>query len=123
MTRVAEALDTLASLVGSSPVAEVAQAFESAGFELALVGGPVRDAFLGKPVNDLDFTTSATPDQIENIVRPLADAVWDVGRGPLALSPPSLVRAPLRSPPTGPIATTEPAANPPWSLAPRSTKT
>ena len=80
MTRVAEALDTLASLVGSSPVAEVAQAFDTAGFELALVGGPVRDAFLGKPVNDLDFTTSASPDQIESIVRPLADAVWDVGR-------------------------------------------
>jgi len=80
MTRVAEALDTLASLVGQSPVTEVAEAFDTAGFELALVGGPVRDAFLGKPVNDLDFTTSASPDQIESIVRPLADAVWDVGR-------------------------------------------
>ena len=80
MTRVAEALDTLASLVGSSPVADIAAAFDTAGFELALVGGPVRDAFLGKAVNDLDFTTSATPEQIEKIIRPLADAVWDVGR-------------------------------------------
>jgi len=44
------------------------------------VGGPVRDAFLGREVNDLDFTTSATPDQIEALLRPLADAVWDVGR-------------------------------------------
>jgi poly(A) polymerase len=44
------------------------------------VGGPVRDAFLGRAVNDLDFTTSATPDQIEQLVRPIADAVWDVGR-------------------------------------------
>jgi len=40
----------------------------------------VRDAFLGREVNDLDFTTSATPDQIEALLRPLADAVWDVGR-------------------------------------------
>jgi poly(A) polymerase len=26
-----------------------------------LVGGPVRDAFLGREVHDLDFTTSARP--------------------------------------------------------------
>lgn len=80
MTRVAEALDTLAKLVSSEPVAPLAQAFDDAGYELALVGGPVRDAFLGRPVSDLDFTTSARPDQIEKIVAPLADAVWDVGR-------------------------------------------
>jgi len=61
-------------------VSTLAEAFASAGHELALVGGPVRDAFLGRDVNDLDFTTSATPDQIEALVRPLADAVWDVGR-------------------------------------------
>ena len=80
MTRVAEALDTLAKLVGSEPVAPLAQAFDNAGYELALVGGPVRDAFLGRPVSDLDFTTSAHPDQIEKLVAPRADAVWDVGR-------------------------------------------
>lgn len=80
MTRVAQALDTLAALVGSSPVSDLASAFDAAGVELSLVGGPVRDAFLGKPVNDLDFATSAHPDQIEHLVRPLADAVWDVGR-------------------------------------------
>jgi len=80
MTRVAEALDTLAKLVSSEPVAHLAQAFDNAGYELALVGGPVRDAFLGRPVSDLDFTTSAHPDQIEKLVAPRADAVWDVGR-------------------------------------------
>jgi len=80
MTRVAEAIDTLQGVVGRPPVSTLAEAFASAGHELALVGGPVRDAFLGRDVNDLDFTTSATPDQIEALVRPLADAVWDVGR-------------------------------------------
>jgi len=80
MTRVAEAIDTLQGVVGRPPVSTLAEAFASAGHELALVGGPVRDAFLGREVNDLDFTTSATPDQIEALVRPLADAVWDVGR-------------------------------------------
>lgn len=80
MTRVAQALDTLAALVGRPPVSDLAAAFDAAGCELSLVGGPVRDAFLGKAVNDLDFATSAHPDQIERLVRPLADAVWDVGR-------------------------------------------
>ncbi len=55
-------------------------AFAAAGHELALVGGPVRDAFLGRTSPDLDLTTDATPDQIEPLMRPLADAVWDVGR-------------------------------------------
>lgn len=80
MTRVAEALDTLQKLASSEPVKSLAEAFDQAGYELALVGGPVRDAFLGRAVNDLDFTTSATPDQIEKLVAPLADATWDVGR-------------------------------------------
>ncbi|HNP16429.1 MAG TPA: CCA tRNA nucleotidyltransferase, partial [Terrimesophilobacter sp.] len=48
--------------------------------ELALVGGSVRDAFLGAPLNDLDFATSAGPDRILEIVAPVAEAHWDVGR-------------------------------------------
>jgi poly(A) polymerase len=80
MTRVVDAIQTLHELVSRPPVSQLAQAFHDAGFELALVGGPVRDAFLGRVVNDVDFTTSATPEQIEKIVAPLADAVWDVGR-------------------------------------------
>jgi poly(A) polymerase len=80
MTRVGEAITTLHNLVAAPPVSRVAEAFAAQGYELALVGGPVRDAFLGRPVNDLDFTTSASPDQIEKVVGPLAEAMWDVGR-------------------------------------------
>jgi poly(A) polymerase len=55
-------------------------AFAAAGHEVALVGGPVRDAFLGRTSPDLDLTTDATPERIEALLRPMADAVWDVGR-------------------------------------------
>lgn len=80
MQSVAAALDRLGELAASPTVARLASAFEAAGHELALVGGPVRDAFLGRPVNDLDFTTDATPDQILAIVKPIAEAHWDIGR-------------------------------------------
>lgn len=59
---------------------DLGQAFVDAGFELALVGGPVRDAVLGRPTSDWDLTTSATPEQIEQLIQPWADAVWDMGR-------------------------------------------
>lgn len=66
---------------------EVGERFAAAGHELALVGGPVRDALLGRTGNDWDFSTSADPDQIETIVEGWADARWDVGRefGTIAL--------------------------------------
>ena len=54
--------------------------FADAGHEIALVGGPVRDAFLGRESPDLDLTTSAGPDQTEAILASWADANWDVGR-------------------------------------------
>ena len=54
--------------------------FVDAGHEIALVGGPVRDAFLGRVSPDLDLTTSAGPDQTEAILARWADANWDVGR-------------------------------------------
>lgn len=59
---------------------ELGAMFEAAGHELALVGGPVRDAMLGRLQVDLDFTTSARPDTVEKLLRPWADALWDVGR-------------------------------------------
>ncbi|MGW1989982.1 CCA tRNA nucleotidyltransferase [Embleya sp. NPDC001921] len=67
-------------LLRVAPVADdLARRFEAAGHTLALVGGSVRDALLGRLGNDLDFTTDARPEQVLAIVRPWADAVWDVG--------------------------------------------
>ena len=60
-------------------VMELAQLFNSAGFEFAIVGGPVRDLILNREINDLDFTTNAKPEQILNLVTPWADTVWDIG--------------------------------------------
>ncbi len=59
---------------------ELGGLFTAAGHELALVGGPVRDAFLGRTSADLDFTTDATPDEILAVAGSWADAHWDVGR-------------------------------------------
>ncbi|GAA4189486.1 CCA tRNA nucleotidyltransferase [Gryllotalpicola kribbensis] len=80
MQSVADSLSRLRTLAESPVVSKLAQAFQAAGFELALVGGPVRDALLGRPVHDLDFASNARPDDILKIVAPLAEATWDVGR-------------------------------------------
>lgn len=80
MVSVATALAKLSTIAKSPPVATLASAFADAGYEFALVGGPVRDALLGRELKDLDFTTSARPDEIEAILQPIAEAIWDVGR-------------------------------------------
>ena len=68
------------ALLKGAPVAlELAALFAAAGHTLALVGGPVRDAILGRLGNDLDFTTSARPDLTAKILKKWADAVWETG--------------------------------------------
>ncbi len=76
----AQALANLEKLTDSPLFAQLGQRFKDAGHELALVGGPVRDAFLGRRSPDLDFTTTATPDEILTIVKPMVNAHWDIGR-------------------------------------------
>jgi poly(A) polymerase len=70
----------VAELIRVSPVAvELGRRFEAAGAELALVGGSVRDALLGRLGHDLDFATSARPERTAQILRGWAESVWDVG--------------------------------------------
>lgn len=61
-------------------VTELGRLFTDAGHELSLVGGPVRDLFLGRSSPDLDFTTDADPDQTIAVIRRWADAFWEIGR-------------------------------------------
>ena len=68
------------SLIAKAPLASsLAEAFKAKGFQLALVGGPVRDALLGRLGNDLDFTTDAHPHETKKILKSWADNVWDTG--------------------------------------------
>ena len=62
-----------------SPTLELASLFASAGYSLYLVGGSVRDAFLDRTPEDLDFATDATPADIKAVVTKWADAVYGVG--------------------------------------------
>ncbi|MDX2376223.1 CCA tRNA nucleotidyltransferase [Microbacterium sp. LRZ72] len=80
MVSMADGIARLGTLAASPVVATLAAAFHDAGFELAVVGGPVRDALLGREINDLDFATDAQPDDILRVVTPISSTQWDVGR-------------------------------------------
>nr|WP_170981638.1 CCA tRNA nucleotidyltransferase [Nocardioides dongxiaopingii] len=73
--RVDRELDRLAPLLDG-----LGALFADAGHELHLVGGPVRDAMLGRSHTDLDFTTSAPPEVTERLLKRWGDALWDMGR-------------------------------------------
>ena len=72
---VAAELDRIAPVID-----DLGGRFVAAGHELSLVGGPVRDAMLGRQHNDLDLTTSARPEETERLLAGWADAIWDMGR-------------------------------------------
>lgn len=71
----------VAELVRIWPVAdELARRFTAAGHQLHLVGGPVRDALLGRLGDDLDFCTDAHPDQTLKMLQGWAESTWETGR-------------------------------------------
>ncbi len=102
-----EQRQAVAALLTVPQVAEdLGRLFADAGYELALVGGSVRDALLGPlqaaagggealgpgercgepaPASasaaspDLDFATDARPERVRDLVAGWADAVWDTG--------------------------------------------
>ncbi len=69
-----------AMLDAAPVVVEAGDRFAAAGHTLALVGGTVRDALRGGIGTDLDFTTSARPDEIERCLAGWASTTWDIGR-------------------------------------------
>jgi len=73
--RLTGALDRIAVITD-----ELGSRFTAAGHQLALVGGPVRDALMGRDHNDLDFTTSARPEETERLLKGWAEGLWDMGR-------------------------------------------
>lgn len=48
-------------------VQTILKKMKSAGFEVYIVGGAVRDLLLSKPTTDWDFATRATPEQIQQL--------------------------------------------------------
>ncbi|WP_460743838.1 CCA tRNA nucleotidyltransferase [Mariniluteicoccus endophyticus] len=78
--------NAVAELLRIAPVVDrLGALFTDAGFELYLVGGSVRDALMGRLGHDLDFTTSARPDDIERLLKQFThgvpgSAVWDIGK-------------------------------------------
>jgi len=75
--RAAENLQVPASTFGEGAEA-IIDAMVAAGFEIAVVGGPVRDHFAGKAVKDVDLTTNARPDQTRAVLQALG-SIYDVG--------------------------------------------
>ncbi len=64
-------------IVGEGTLAhELGERFEKAGFETWLVGGPVRDKLLGRPVVDLDIATDAKPSEVQALLKGWVDQLW-----------------------------------------------
>jgi poly(A) polymerase len=75
-----EAIANLERVTKTPLLDSLGKLFSEAGFELALVGGPVRDAFLGRVAPDIDLTTNATPDEILKVIKGKVDTHWEIGK-------------------------------------------
>ncbi|KKN20033.1 hypothetical protein LCGC14_0939660, partial [marine sediment metagenome] len=77
-----------ANILKKPIIQDLSRLFSSAGKNIYLVGGSVRDCFIDQAQDDLDFTTEALPDEIENIVKDWADEIWLIGKeyGTIGLS-------------------------------------
>ena len=72
--------NAVSELLRVAPVAvELGARFADAGHALHLVGGSVRDAFLSRLGDDLDFTTDARPERVQALLEGWAEATWDTG--------------------------------------------
>jgi poly(A) polymerase len=63
-------------------VTPLAERFRRAGHRVYLVGGIVRDQLLGRSLTagaDIDLTPDARPEQLKELVAPVADAMWTQG--------------------------------------------
>jgi poly(A) polymerase len=59
-----------------TPLAKLSGSFRAASKQLYVVGGTVRDARLGRPHEDVDLATDATPEEVTAVVEPLAEQMW-----------------------------------------------
>jgi poly(A) polymerase len=75
-----DAMKNLESVTKTPRLDSLGKMFHEAGYELALVGGPVRDAILGRVAPDVDLTTNATPDQILEVIKGKVDTHWEIGK-------------------------------------------
>jgi poly(A) polymerase len=67
-------------LVPIPPAAvRLGEVFQVAGHDIYLVGGPVRDALMGRPINDLDFATDARPERVLELLDGVASSTWTTG--------------------------------------------
>ena len=76
----ADAMKNLEQVTSTALLQKLGDLFSGAGFELALVGGPVRDAILGRIAPDVDLTTNATPDEILALIKGKVDTHWEIGK-------------------------------------------
>lgn len=61
------------------PIQRLGELFAQAGHPIYLVGGSVRDLYLGRLGTDYDLTTPARPETTEQILQKYCNTVWDTG--------------------------------------------